>query len=366
MNRLVIFYTVLMLTAGTANLLAFKLLSMKFHFKYGFFQSFIIYLGMYLNLVVLNGRIWFSKTKLENDMTELRQECETFQKSTKVSKIILSSASMLDVVSLSLQNIALFMQPASVNQLLCSGSIMSTCIFSKFMLGRQIYRHHWLGNIFALFGFFLVFVSTLLKDQDGEEEQFSTSERFLGVILVATGLMLQGIQYNWEEFLMIKYAVQPERLVGLEGMFGLMYCFLWMNILSFFNCTNKALCYMGSYVEDPIMAFKQIFNEPGLLWTCLIIVFSVMFFNMSSMNLTKRVSCIYYTFWSATRTIFVWIIATVTGLEKWQWLSSSVQLLGFVFLMVGNLTYNEIIEWKIWNLNKMMSKYLKDGGGIKK
>lgn len=38
-------------------------------------------------------------------------------------------------------------------------------------------------------------------------------------------------------------------------------------------------------------------------------------------------------------------------------------MIGFVFLILGNFTYNEILEIKMFGLNKMMSKYqnMKDG-----
>ena len=39
---------------------------------------------------------------------------------------------------------------------------------------------------------------------------------------------------------------------------------------------------------------------------------------------------------------------------------------GFVFLLLGNFTYNELIEWKIWGLNKDMSKYKVPTSSIKK
>ena len=114
------------------------------------------------------------------------------------------------------------------------------------------------------------------------------------------------------------------------------------------------------------MAIKQIINNPGLLATCLLITFSVMFFNMSSMNLTKRVSCIYSAFWSATRTACVWIVSLLVGLETWNWTTSPIQFVGFVFLVTGNLTYNEMIEWKVMGMNKKMAKYLKEGDGMNK
>ena len=82
-----------------------------------------------------------------------------------------------------------------------------------------------------------------------------------------------------------------------------------------------------------------------------------MLFNLSSLNLTKRMSCIYSAFWSATRTLVVWVVSVIVGLETWNWKSSPIEVAGFVFLLLGNLTYNEIIEWKLLGLNKKLQKY---------
>ena len=73
--------------------------------------------------------------------------------------------------------------------------------------------------------------------------------------------------------------------------------------------------------------------------------------------LTKHVSCVFRAFWDATRTVTVWAISVLLGLESLSWQGSPIQLAGFVFLVVGNLTYNEVIEWKFWGINKYMSKY---------
>lgn len=38
-------------------------------------------------------------------------------------------------------------------------------------------------------------------------------------------------------------------------------------------------------------------------------------------------------------------------------LPASVQLFGFVFLILGNFTYNEVIEWPVEFLRKDLVKY---------
>ena len=43
-----------------------------------------------------------------------------------------------------------------------------------------------------------------------------------------------------------------------------------------------------------------------------------------------------------------------------------IQLGGFAILLLGTFTYNELVEWKIWGLNKGLSKYKLGGGSIEK
>ena len=60
---------------------------------------------------------------------------------------------------------------------------------------------------------------------------------------------------------------------------------------------------------------------------------------------------------NATRCITVWIVTVSLGMETIQLQSCIFQVIGFIFLILGNLTYNEVIEWKFWGLNKNLSKY---------
>ena len=360
----VIIFTATLLVSGTINTIGFKSQGYFYNFKHGFLQSFLMFTGQFLNLVIFNIRLATSPKAQEEHFLGIVQEGKEFNRNVRVSKLLIGCPSFFDAIASSLQNVALLLLPASVNQLLCGGTIVTSCIVSKFMLGRQIYRHHWLGNVFALIGFTLVGFSSLINEEAAE--RYSLAGEILGIIMVGCSLVLQGIQLNLEELIMIKNAVEPQRMVGMEGFLGLTWTFVWMIIFSYFKCTDNYMCDIGGYLEDPIIGIKEIFAQSGLFFWCSVTVISVMFFNMSSMNLTKRVSCIYSAFWSATRTACVWIVSLLVGLETWNWTSSPIQFVGFVCLVTGNLTYNEMIEWKVFGLNKKMAKYLKEGDGVNK
>ena len=52
------------------------------------------------------------------------------------------------------------------------------------------------------------------------------------------------------------------------------------------------------------------------------------------------------------------MVSLLVGLEAFELKSFLIQFLGFTLLVLGNLTYNEIIEWKCCGINSHMSKYL--------
>ena len=57
---------------------------------------------------------------------------------------------------------------------------------------------------------------------------------------------------------MIKYEVEPLRMVGIEGMFGCGFCFLWLMAFTYFPCPGITMCDMNNTMEDPIAALQQI------------------------------------------------------------------------------------------------------------
>lgn len=245
--------------------------------------------------------------------------------------------------------------PASINQMLSGGTIISTCILSKYMLKREICRHHAAGVGFAIIGFVLVGVASLLNgDSVG---QYGSGSLITGVLMVTGSLFTQGLQTNLEEKILNEWQIDCQRMVGLEGFFGLVWIFMWIMIASYVPCPNQNMCDVYGYMDDPIAGVNQIFADWHVLMWSFVIIFSILFFNLNGIILTKQVSCVFRAFWDATRTVTVWLLSVILGLETLDWVSSPIQLLGFVFLVLGNLTYNETIEWKCCGMNKYMSKY---------
>lgn len=124
--------------------------------------------------------------------------------------------------------------------MLTGGVIVTTTIVSYFMLGRKIRPHHSLACLFAMLGFVVVGIASLLNENAAEK--YSTNGLIIGIVMVLASLITQGIQTNYEELILSKYQIQVQRMVGLEGFFGVIWIFMWIMIFSYVPCPNEHLC----------------------------------------------------------------------------------------------------------------------------
>ena len=97
--------------------------------------------------------------------------------------------------------------------------------------------------------------------------------------MVITSLFAQGIQYITEEHVMTTYQLDPKRLVGLEGMFGLVWIHVMIFAMSFIDCPSTLLCNNGGQLEDPITGYRQLFADPWIISCTCVILIAIVFIN---------------------------------------------------------------------------------------
>ena len=353
----IILNTLSLLVAGSSASIAFKIQGERYGFKHAAVQVFFVFFGEFLNIIALIVPLVFSKKARRDHFSELSEEARLEGKEFNFNQLLFGFTSGLDTINSTLQCLSMLLIPVSINQMVQTASILTSCIVSKIMLGRAFHRHHALGNGFVLIGLICVSFASM-ETHEASQSGSSGFSSILGIILCLVGKLFQAIQCNTQELILLKYIVHPGRAVGLEGTFGMLWCLLLVCILSFFACPDPSFCTIGAHFEDPIMAVKEILGDLNVLGWGLVLSFSVVFFNFNNMYLTKHVSCIFSIFWNTMTSGIIWFICIVIGLESFTLKSFLLQILGFSLLLVGNFTYNEMIEWKVFGLNKKMSKYI--------
>lgn len=145
-------------------------------------------------------------------------------------------------------------------------------------------------------------------------------------------------------------------MVGFEGVFGLSLYIIIVATLNFIPCNFgvDACVYTPEgigYMEGVSSYFNQIFNNWWLLFLTFCWIFSVTLYNPLGVTITKHINALARAISDVSQTVLVWAIGLTVTLTVgqtypnyvWEKIKASViilQLIGFVFLISGNMIYN--------------------------
>ena len=147
---------------------------------------------------------------------------------TNPNPLLMAIPASCDVCGSTLMFVALVMVPASLYQMMRGLIVVITAIMSIIFLGAKQYRHHWTGVVLILSGVFLVgFISVKKENSSGS----SGSSIILGIFLLICSQMFTGAMFIIEEKILGDYYMEPFKMVGLEGMWGLSYYVVLLPIM---------------------------------------------------------------------------------------------------------------------------------------
>lgn len=335
-------YSLAAIVSGTLSTIANRTLGVKYKYKHGTMITFLIFVGEYLNYIPLVLPLICSKKRRREHFEALQDECVEHNKKITGGYIFFALPGFFDVMATSFINVAMLLLPASILQTLLGGSIITASIVSRIMIGRTIDLQQGIGIFLATAGFLLAGLSSCLHELI--EYQPDLKRVFLGIILIVLALFSRGILSNTEELLFLKYSISAGRAAAIEGFFGIVWVFFFMVILSFFGCPQSDICDMGSFMEDPVLAFKEILSDPHVLKWSIVMTLSAIVANFSIVSLTKEASCIYASFCAALNTIFIWIFSLLLGLEETSTATVLTQVGSYCLLLLGNCFYNRLIK----------------------
>jgi len=285
----------------------------------------------------------------------------------------------LDLLSTTLAGVGLLWVDASVSQMLKGSIMVFSVILSICCLGKKLKVYHWYGVVFCVIA--VVLVGTATVEGAHESNRTNLSLQMFGVGLIILGQFIQAMQIVFEEMMLKNFRASALLIVGMEGIWGVV---LMLGCLTFLyytpslnkECEEQALCecdwnstcsewakdidqferstrcqLQSLYHEDTLESLKMIKNSIDLTGLICTYLFSILFYNISGLNVMKNLSAIHLSILQATRTLCIWLVdiiifyfIPVEGYgEKWiEW--SPLQLCGFGFLVLGNLIYNKVIK----------------------
>ena len=322
-------------------------------FLHIWFLSFITCLGKLAFLPIFYLRKPFKRHK-KNTLIPSHDE---HQHKTDINLFSLILPALCDLTATTLFSLGLRFISGSVFKMFTVTGIIFTQVISYFVLQNYTYRHHVLGIFVVCIGLVLIGYSTI------NEVSIEISNIIIGLILTVLGQFFISLQFIIEELIMRKHKCHPIKAVGYEGLWAIIIMFFLLIIFEFIPCSQpdgKSLSYYlcnvdehgNYYVETTIYALKQMGGN--ILIFVNVVLFGVGYNLMvySGISFSNYSSAAARTVIDTLRTILIWVFFMMPFIElefreHFLWL----QLIGFIFLIIGNLIYNEMISLPCFNLN---------------
>ncbi|CDO70723.1 hypothetical protein BN946_scf184798.g38 [Trametes cinnabarina] len=259
-----------------------------------------------------------------------------------------------DLTGTTLMNVGLLYTPVSIYQMTRGALVLFVGILSVIFLRRRLWLYQlspsklpthalplsicppgWISLITVMAGVSLVGLSgSLVKDAVKESalnlldelppaehvEEPEVTKVLVGVFFILFAQIFTAAQFVTEEKIMNRYSVAPLVAVGYEGLFGALSIILAMPILAHF-------AYLSPFFDLP-RGWHQMIDTPAVLWSGVVIAFSIALFNFFGLSVTRHVSATARSLTDTCRTLSIWVVSLGLGWEPSWDLAFTDQLTG--------------------------------------
>jgi len=185
--------------------------------------------------------------------------------------------------------------------------VFITAMLSIIFLKRRLHRHHWSALFLIIAGIAVVGIAALSSDES------SSSNPEVGIILLVASQFAAGAMFIVEEKLLGNYYLNPLKVVGWEGIWGVSIYTVLLFIFQFITNCPETFCpkERNFHFEDSIMAFKQMADTPILIVYSIGVILSIAFFNALGLAVTKFASAAQRSTIDTSRTVLIWAICLI-------------------------------------------------------
>lgn len=188
-------------------------------------------------------------------------------------------------------------------------------------------------------------------------EPESVGNVLIGTALVFASVILFSFQYTIEERLISNYFLSPARLVGWEGIWGLLLLLIFLPVFNIIGC-DAHFC-SNNLLDDSLFALKQMWNNLLIMFLIIGSVIVSAATNMFGVTITKYTSANNRASLDVLRFLPFWIFFIAfqgDGSQKVNY----VQLSGYILLFVGVILYNEILVIPLFGFDEHTMEKIDD------
>ena len=137
---------------------------------------------------------------------------------------------IFDFIGAGINFLGLAILPASITQMLGSSQIIFTYILSKLLTNNKHNINHYIGITLTIIGIIFVGIS------GNNNSNYSLSTILMGIFCVLIAMFFLSCQVIYEENLTKKYNCSVIKIIGFQGIFGSIFSFIMILILSNISC----------------------------------------------------------------------------------------------------------------------------------
>lgn len=197
--------------------------------------------------------------------------------------ILLALPAICDICGTTLMNAGLLLVAASIYQMTRGALVLFVGLFSVTFLRRRLYLFQWLSLAGVVLGVAVVGLAGAIWPDEKKlskngvpaanvstEAGFSDAARaIIGVLLIAGAQIFTATQFVLEEWMLENSSIEPIKVVGWEGIFGLVVTVLVMIVMHVLVGRSEA----GKYGPfDLVEGFRQMSQQRIWISSLLIMI----------------------------------------------------------------------------------------------
>ncbi len=363
-NNKPILYTTFVATASAIGILVKELQTIK-SLNTEFQHPFIYCLTLHLS--ELTGIITYYLIYRKDDIEEIRvSQLNSKIKKTKMEIHLISIPAIFEFFSAAVGNLSYVNLSASISTMFDGGNTIGVFLLSIFFLKNKHNKYNFIGVGLLLLGLFFISLSAI-KDDSKETDLFET---IVGIICCLLCNVFSSFHSIAEEYLLKTRFCHPIKLIGFEGLFGIIFTFFFILVFDQVRCPKsiESICIRddknGLFLDNLDMAYRQI-KEKKIIFVIIFIQFLVyVLYNYSYIIITDVADAATNVVLYNLNAVFIWIFFLLPIDKENQEKIDILQIIGFIVLTIGVFIYNEILvcnngnNYKDENNEKVNNKLL--------
>jgi hypothetical protein len=271
----------------------------------------------------------------------LRHNKPGVTKIDKMTFINMIVPSVLEFVGQTMFLLGAMKIPMSLSLTLKGARVVFSALLLVIFLKRKLFAFHWVSIVLTLVGIVVSSLKEMISPS--ENKDLPTTEVLIGISLVLAGEFIRSMRTVLEEKLMKKLKYDALLVVGLQGAYALVLSIPALFVVDAIQLGN------GKSLENLSQTMTQFFSSPIVLGISFTTPITVPGLFVAGAYVTKLMSAVHNALTTIITNGIVWMLAVIVYYidnKRGEELIglSSVQLVGFIVVLVSSLMYDAIIR----------------------